>query len=93
METALPIYVQEFKIPETVETFPHLLKKGGIMHINIKLTPCIHPVSIAEKITERAALLPVNSKIAAADTVPAAKNTPAHMSGFVSFFIYSFVAA
>ena len=84
---ALPIYVQEFNTPDTVDTFPRDLKNGGIIQIRIKFTPCILPVSRAENRTENAAFLLVSKNSASAEMAPVKKNAPAHIRGFVNFFI------
>lgn len=80
-------------MPDTVETFPCDLKNGGIIQISIKFTACILPVSRAENRTEKAAFSPVSKKSASAERAPVKKNIPAHIMGFVNFFIYSFAAA
>ena len=93
VEIALPTYVQEFKIPETVDTFPCFWKNAGTIQIRIRLTPCIHPVKSAENATERTALFPVNNTNAREETAPAPKITPEHKRGFLNFDIYNFDVA
>ena len=46
-----------------------------------RLTPCIHPVSNAEKSTVNAVFLPTVTSRIAADNVPAAKIIPEHFTG------------
>ena len=92
VDRALPIYVKEFRIPETVETLPLFWKYAGIIQISIRLTQCIEPVRRAENSTENMALLPVKIKSKSAKTVPPPKNSAAQVRGFLKILICNLIA-
>ena len=81
---ALPIYVQEFKTPETVETFPYFWKWCGTIHISIRFTPCIAAVRTADSKTDATALVPVKIHSSTDEREPTRKIAPAQVTGFLS---------
>ena len=76
VDIELPIYVHEFKIPETSDTFPVSLKNGGIILISSRLIPCIHPTKSADDKTDVTTLFPETETRTIAERVPIAYMIP-----------------
>ncbi len=87
VEIALPTYVQEFKIPETVETLPVEIKYLGTNDMSIKFIPCIQPVTVAMAKTDNTALFPETKRSKKEQTHARANITPAQVIGFLNAFL------